>query len=80
MASSGNVIGSGALSRLQLSRSCLAYHGVLSSDRFTTRTSRRTPSTSWRYQSGKVSLSPLVKMMALGAVLISMFWANSGAM
>ena len=33
------------------------------------RTSGRTPSTSWAYQSGKVSLSPLQKMMALGSVL-----------
>ena len=73
-------IGMGALSRLNWSRNCRMYHGVLSSDRLTTRTSRRMPSTSCRYHSGKVSLSPLVNRIALGAVLSSRLRAKSVAM
>ena len=74
------VIGIGALSRLHWSRSWRMYHGVFSSDRLTTRTSRRMPMTSWRYHSGKVSLSPLVSRIALGAVLSSRLSAKSVAM
>ncbi len=56
------------------------YHGVFSSDRLTTRTSRRTPITSCRYHSGKVSLSPLVNRIAFGAVDSSRLRAKSDGM
>ena len=43
------------------------YQSVLRRLKLHTRTSVRMPSTSWAYHKGNVSLSPLVKMMALGA-------------
>ena len=42
-------------------------------------TSRRIPSTSCRYQSGKVSLSPFVNSTPYGSTLISRLWAQSRA-
>src|SRR5678816_4797423 len=43
------------------------YQSVLSSDVLATTTSRRTPSTSCAYQSGKVSLSPTVTSTPYGS-------------
>ena len=57
--------------------SCLMYQGRLTSDRLTTVTSVRNFSTSCRYQMGKVSLSPLVKMMAFSSRPARMFQAYS---
>ncbi len=51
---------SGSNGRTGLSRNCRMYQSVLPSERFTTETSCRTPSTSCTYHSGNVSLSPLV--------------------
>src|SRR5687767_1365715 len=47
--------------------SCLVYQSVLSSDVFATTTSRRTPSTSCAYHSGKVSLSPTTTSTPYGS-------------
>src|SRR3954462_8783116 len=54
-----------------------AYHSVLSSDVFATTTSRRMPSTSCAYQSGKVSLSPTVTSTPYGSTELSMSAATS---
>ena len=61
------------------SRICLAYQGVFRYDQTITVTSRRTPSTSWRYQSGKVSLSPLVKSTPYGSTDLRRLYAQSRA-
>src|SRR5688572_2111537 len=53
------------------------YQSVLSSDVFATTTSRRTPSTSWAYQSGKVSLSPTVMSTPYGSTELSRSRAKS---
>ena len=42
-------------------------------------TSRRMPSASWRYQRGKVSLSPFVKRIPYGSTLMSRLYAQSRA-
>ena len=75
MALSSIEIGSGADSRDAWFLSCLMYHGVCRSDRFATRTSVRSRSTSCKYHSGKVSLSPLVNRMPFSATLLSMLYA-----
>src|SRR5215212_6306571 len=53
------------------------YQSVLSSDVFATTTSRRMPSTSWAYQSGKVSLSPTVTSTPYGSTEFSKSAATS---
>ena len=55
----GTVSGSGLLS-LQAHFIWSMYQSVPKREVFTTRTSVRTPSISWAYHSGKVSLSPWV--------------------
>ena len=50
--------------RMASQRIWSTYHSILKSIMLTIRTSSRTPSTSWTYHSGKVSLSPTVKRMA----------------
>ena len=57
------------------SRSCLMYQLVFNKLKLTTRTSRRTPSTSCKNHSGKVSLSPLVNRMEPSSQLVSMLCA-----
>src|SRR5215831_6296751 len=56
---------------------CRTYQSVLSSDVLATITSRRTPSTSCAYQSGKVSLSPTVTSTPYGSTELSMSAAKS---
>src|SRR5689334_10083648 len=50
---------------------CRAYQSVFSSDVFAITTSRRIPSTSCAYQSGKVSLSPTVTSTPYGSTEFS---------
>src|SRR6478609_5476744 len=57
--------------------SCRVYQSVFSSEVFATTTSRRTPSTSCAYQSGKVSLSPTVTSTPYGSTELSMSAATS---
>src|SRR5687767_13670582 len=61
------------------SRSCFVYQVVFRYDVTITVTSRRTPSTSCAYQSGKVSLSPFVKSTPYGSTLMSRLYAQSRA-
>jgi hypothetical protein len=53
------------------------YQSVFSSEVFATTTSRRTPSTSCAYQSGKVSLSPTVISTPYGSTELSRSRAKS---
>src|SRR5690606_25834879 len=61
------------------SRICFAYHGVFRYDQTITVTSCLIPSTSCRYHSGNVSLSPLVKRTPYGSTELSMLYAQSRA-
>src|SRR5215470_12179467 len=56
---------------------CRTYQSVLSSDVLATITSRRIPSTSCAYQSGKVSLSPTVTSTPYGSTELSRSAAKS---
>ena len=71
----------GPLRRVVCARSVGAerrgYQSVFSSDVTATVTSRRTPSTSCAYQSGKVSLSPSVTSMPYGSTELSRSCAHS---